>query len=53
MFGVNGASGSIQDLGYRRLRPALAYRTLGCGRFLAFRALLCVEPLVKKLVKIR
>jgi glycosyltransferase involved in cell wall biosynthesis len=53
MFGVNGVSGRFQDLGYRALRPALAYRTLGCARFLAFRALLFVEPLVKKLVKIR
>jgi glycosyltransferase involved in cell wall biosynthesis len=53
MFGVNGVSGRAQDLGYRALRRALAHRTLGCTQFLAFRALLCVEPLVKKLVKIR
>jgi glycosyltransferase involved in cell wall biosynthesis len=53
MFGVDGVSGSVRDLGYRGLRAALAYRTLGCGRYLVFRALLFVEPLVKKLVKIR
>jgi|HubBroStandDraft_5_1064220.scaffolds.fasta_scaffold17643_3 glycosyltransferase involved in cell wall biosynthesis len=53
MFGVNGVSGRIQDLGYRALRRALAYRTLGCAQFLAFRLLLWVEPLVKKLVNIR
>lgn len=53
MFGVGGISGGARDLGYRGLRVALAYRTLGCGRFLIFRTLLFVEPLVKKLVKIR
>jgi glycosyltransferase involved in cell wall biosynthesis len=53
MFGVDGVSGRAQDMGYRALRRALAHRTLGCAQFLAFRALLSVEPLVKKLVKIR
>jgi glycosyltransferase involved in cell wall biosynthesis len=53
MFGVNGVSGRVRDEGYRSLRLALARRTLGLGAFLAFRALLLAEPMVKRLVKIR
>jgi glycosyltransferase involved in cell wall biosynthesis len=53
MFGVNGVSGRAQDPGYRSVRRALAHRTLGSVQYLAFRALLFAEPLIKKLVKIR
>jgi glycosyltransferase involved in cell wall biosynthesis len=35
VFGVNGVSGRMRDLGYRSVRLALAHRTLGCGQFLA------------------
>ncbi len=53
MFGVNGVSGRTRDVGYRSLRLALAHRTLGCVAFLAFRVLTMIEPLIKRLVKIR
>lgn len=53
VFGVNGVSGRACDANYRSLRPLLAHRTLGCGAFLAFRLLTLIEPLVKRLVKIR
>jgi glycosyltransferase involved in cell wall biosynthesis len=53
MFGVNGVSGRLHDAGYRSLRLALAYRTLGCGAFLAFRVLTLIQPMIKRLVKIR
>ena len=53
MFGVNGLSGRMRDEGYRSLRLALAHRTLGCGAFFAFRLLALIEPLIKRLVKIR
>jgi glycosyltransferase involved in cell wall biosynthesis len=53
VFGVNGLSGRGRDSGYRSLRFALAHRTLGCGAFFAFRLLAGIEPLVKRLVKIR
>jgi glycosyltransferase involved in cell wall biosynthesis len=53
MFGVNGVSGRVYDAGYRSLRLALAHRTLGCGAFFAFRLLALIEPLIKRLVKIR
>ena len=53
MFGVNGVSGRTRDPGYRSLRLALAHRTLGCGTFCAFRLLTLIEPLIKRLVKIR
>jgi glycosyltransferase involved in cell wall biosynthesis len=53
MFGVNGVSGRMRDMGYRSLRLALAHRTLGCGAFLVFRILALVEPLIKRLVRIR
>jgi glycosyltransferase involved in cell wall biosynthesis len=53
VFGVNGLSGRGCDSGYRSLRFALAHRTLGCGAFFAFRLLARIEPLVKRLVKIR
>jgi glycosyltransferase involved in cell wall biosynthesis len=53
MFGVNGVSGRTRDAGFRSLRLALAYRTLGCRAFLAFRVLVLIEPLIKRLVKIR
>ena len=53
MFGVNGVSGRTRDSGYRSLRLALARRTLSCGAFLAFRVLALIEPLIKRVVKIR
>ncbi len=53
MFGVNGISGRAHDAGYGSLRVALAHRTLGCCAFLAFRALLLLEPMIKRLVTIR
>jgi glycosyltransferase involved in cell wall biosynthesis len=53
VFGVNGISGRVYDGGYRSLRLALAHRTLSCGAFLAFRLLALIEPLIKRLVKIR
>ena len=53
MFGVDGLSGRTHDVSYRSLRLALAYRTLGCPAFLAFRVLALLEPLIKRLVKIR
>jgi glycosyltransferase involved in cell wall biosynthesis len=53
IFGVNGVSGRTRDPGYRSLRLALAHRTLGCGAFFAFRLLALIEPLIKRLVKIR
>jgi glycosyltransferase involved in cell wall biosynthesis len=53
MFGANGVSGRMIDSGYRSLRPALAQRTLNCGAFMAFRALTLIEPLIKRMVKIR
>jgi glycosyltransferase involved in cell wall biosynthesis len=53
MFGVHGVSGRLRDEGYRSLRPALARRTLGAGAFLLFKALVCLEPLVKRVVRIR
>jgi glycosyltransferase involved in cell wall biosynthesis len=53
IFGVNGVSGRARDLGYRSLRLALARRTLGRGAFLVFRVLTALEPLIKRLVKIR
>ena len=53
VFGVNGVSARTFDAGYRSLRPALAHRTLGCATFLAFRVLALIDPLIKRLVKIR
>lgn len=53
MFGVNGVSGQLRDAGYRSVRLALARRTLGCGAFLAFRALVLLEPTIKRLMNIR
>jgi glycosyltransferase involved in cell wall biosynthesis len=53
MFGVHGLSGRGCDSGYRSLRLALARRTLNGGAFLAFRFLALIEPLVKRVVKIR
>ena len=53
VFSVHGVSGRAHDAGYRSLRPALAHRTLGCGSFIAFRLLALIEPLIKRLVKIR
>jgi glycosyltransferase involved in cell wall biosynthesis len=53
MFGVNGVSAHARDAGYRSMRLALAHRTLGCGAFFAFRLLTLIEPLIKRLVKIR
>jgi glycosyltransferase involved in cell wall biosynthesis len=53
MFGVNGISGRGRDAGYRSLRLALAHRTLSWGAFIAFRLLVLIEPLIKRLVKIR
>ena len=53
VFGVGGVSGRSRDTAYASLRLALARRTLSGGSFLMFRALLLVEPLVKRVVKIR
>jgi len=53
VFGVGGVSGRLRDAGYATLRKALARRTLGTGSFLLFRALLLIEPVIKRLVKIR
>lgn len=53
LFGTHGVSGRLRDAGYPSLRLALARRTLGHGEFLAFRALLLIEPLIKRLIKIR
>ena len=53
VFGVNGVSGRVRDAGYGALRLALAHRTLGCSGFLAFRVLAGIEPIIKRLVKIR
>jgi glycosyltransferase involved in cell wall biosynthesis len=53
MFGVNGLSGRTHDSGYRSLRLALAQRTLNCGEFWVFRALTLIEPVIKRMVKIR
>jgi glycosyltransferase involved in cell wall biosynthesis len=53
VFGVNGVSGRARDAGYASLRFALARRTLGVGAFFAFRLLALIEPLIKRLIKIR
>jgi glycosyltransferase involved in cell wall biosynthesis len=53
LFGIDGVSGRTRDSAYRSLRMALAHRTLGCGAFLVFRLLLLLEPLIKRLVRIR
>ena len=53
VFGVDGISGRLHDSAYARLRVALAWRTLNGGAFLLFRCLLLVQPLVKRLVKLR
>jgi glycosyltransferase involved in cell wall biosynthesis len=53
VFGVNGLSGRARDAGYSALRLALAHRTLGCSAYLAFRVLAWMQPLIKRLVKIR
>jgi glycosyltransferase involved in cell wall biosynthesis len=53
VFGVTGLSGRRHDAGYRALRSALAWRTLGAAEFLAFRLLTSIEPLVKRVVKLR
>ena len=53
VFGVNGISGRKQDEGYRSLRLALARRTLNCGSFLVFRALVILQPTIKRLLDIR
>jgi len=53
MFGVNGVSGQARDRGYGSLRLALARRTLSCGAFLVFRALVILEPMIKQVIKIR
>jgi glycosyltransferase involved in cell wall biosynthesis len=53
MFGVGGVSGRSHDRSYRSLRLALARRTLNCGAFLVFRALVILEPMIKRLIKIR
>jgi glycosyltransferase involved in cell wall biosynthesis len=53
VFGVSGISGHGNDAGYRSLRLALAHRTLSCGTFFAFRLLTMIEPLIKRLVRVR
>jgi glycosyltransferase involved in cell wall biosynthesis len=53
MFGVDGISGHARDDGYRSLRFALARRTLNRGTFFAFRLLVLLEPLIKRLVRVR
>jgi glycosyltransferase involved in cell wall biosynthesis len=53
VFGVNGISGHVRDPGYRSVRLALAQRTLGKGGFFVFRLLSLLEPLIKRIVKIR
>jgi glycosyltransferase involved in cell wall biosynthesis len=53
IFGGNGVSGRAYDSGYRSLRLALAHRTLSCSAFLAFRVLVLLEPLIKRVVKLR
>ncbi len=53
VFGVSGVSGRARDAGYRSLRLALAQRTLGGGAFLVFRLLILIEPMIKRLVRIR
>lgn len=53
MFGVNGVSGRLYDSGYHSLRLALARRTLGCCALLAFRALVVLEPAIKRIMNIR
>ena len=53
VFGVDGVSGRHRDFAYASLRVALARRTLDSFSFCAFRVLLFVEPLVKRVVRIR
>jgi glycosyltransferase involved in cell wall biosynthesis len=53
VFGVAGVSGRLRDRGYRSLRKALARRTLSAGSFLLFRILLLIEPLAKRIIRIR
>lgn len=53
VFGVDGISGRTRDQGYARLRLPLAWRTLGFASFLAFRGLVVVTPIVKRLIKLR
>lgn len=53
VFGVGGVSGRLRDTAYRALRLPLARRTLGPAGFLAFRALCAIEPLVKRVMRIR
>jgi glycosyltransferase involved in cell wall biosynthesis len=53
LFGVGGVSGKTRDEGYRSVRLALAHRTLGCVGFSAFRVLTLVQPLAKRVMKIR
>ena len=53
MFGVNGVSGRGHDSGYSSLRLALAHRTLSFGAFLVFRVFALIEPLIKRVVKLR
>lgn len=53
VFGVGGVSGRLVDEAYRQLRVPLARRTLGPARFLEFRALCIIQPLVKRLVRLR
>jgi hypothetical protein len=53
VFGVNGVSGRLRDVGYAHLRRPLARRTLSPGSYVMFRVLLLVEPIVKRLVRLR
>jgi glycosyltransferase involved in cell wall biosynthesis len=53
VFGVGGISSRVRDVGYRSLRTALAHRTLNALEFMLFRALLCVEPLAKRVAGIK
>lgn len=53
VFGVHGVSGRQRDTHYASLRTALARRALGRSSFLLFRALMLIEPLVKRLVRLR
>ena len=53
VFGVEGVSGRRRDTHYASLRVALAQRTLGGSSYFLFRVLMLVEPLVKRLVRLR
>jgi glycosyltransferase involved in cell wall biosynthesis len=53
VFGVDGVSRRVRDTGYAALRRALAHRTLHGTAYLMFCALLLVNPLIKRIVKLR